>query len=202
MNEHAPEPSAARPQEKKRYRLLKIALSLAALHLAVAVQLIPVIGLFAAIYVSFPPIIFFVAYDTATASPLFALVVSSTSLSIFLGLRSAQNEALQRFPRLAKWLALSTLAIWIPVGCGEAVRWSLMQARIASAEPQCHETTTLLASLRQRYGFNFDGNRQTHAWMIRNGEAWLWSYRSLRFEPAPDWYRTSDLIEICGKSTQ
>jgi hypothetical protein len=202
VNERVSAPTAAFRKEKRRHRFLKIALSLAVLHLAIAVQLIPVIGLFAAIYVSFPPIIFFVAYDTASASPLFALITSGTSLSIFLGLRSAQSETLQRFPRLAKWLALSTLAIWIPVGCGEAVRWSLMEVRIASAEPQCHETTTLLASLRQRYGFNFDGNRQTHAWMIRHGEAWLWSYRSLRFEPAPDWYRTNDLIEICGKSTQ
>ncbi len=200
MNERVSAPTTTHPKEKKRYRLLKIALSLAALHLAVAVQLIPVIGLFAAIYVSFPPIIFFVAYDTASASPLFALIASGTSLTIFLGLHNALKQSLQRFPRLAKWLVLSSLAIWIPVGCGEAVRWSLMQVRIASAEPQCHETTTLLASLRQRYGFNFDGNRQTHAWMIRNGEAWLWSYRSLRFEPAPDWYRTDALIENCSKS--
>ena len=200
MNERVSAPAAACRKEKRRYRFLKIALSLVVLHLAIAVQLIPVVGLFAAIYVSFPPIIFFVAYDTASASPLFALIASGTSLSIFLGLRSAQSGIVQRFPRLAKWLVLSTLAIWIPVGCGEAVRWSLMQVRIANAEPQCHETTTLLASLRQRYGFNFDGNRQAHAWMIRNGEAWLWSYRSLRFEPVPDWYRTNDLIENCAQS--
>lgn len=200
MSDHTPKSTAESPQVKRRYKLVKIALSLMVLHLAITAQLIPIIGMYAAIYASFPPIIFFVAYDTASASPLFALIALGIGLAFGLGLRSTLGESLERMPRLAKWLALATLAIWIPVGCGEAVRWSLMQARIASAEPQCYETTTLTTSLRQRYGFNFDGNRQTHAWMIRNGEAWLWSYRSLRFELARDWYRTSSLMEDCAKS--
>lgn len=202
MKGHEPTSAAPAPKEKKLFRYLKVALSLAVLHAAIAAQLIPVIGLFAAIYVTFPPILFFVAYDTASASPLFASIALGISLALFIGIRSVLRESLGRFPRLAKWLASATLAIWIPVGCGEAVRWALMHSRIANAEPQCYETTTLTASLRQRYSLNFDGNRQTHAWMIRNGVAWLWSYRTLRFEPVPDWYRTSDLIDGCRKSAQ
>lgn len=211
MNENmhpmaAPAPITSVPKEKRRYRWFKFAVSLAVVHVAIGIQMIPVIGVFAAIYLSFPPILFFVAYDTAGESPLFATVALGTSLPFYLGLRCAWRESVARWPHLGKWLAMTTLAIWIPVGCGDAIRWSLMQTRIGNTDPQCYETSSLLASLlaslRQRYSLNFDGSREPHAWMVRNGEVWLWSYRSLRFEAAPEWYRASSLIEACRQSPQ
>ena len=189
-------------KESKRYRLLRLALSLMALHVAITLQLFPVIGIFAVLYAMCPPVVFFTAYDAASDSPLFALVALGTSVTVWLGLREALHANCSGFPRLGRWLMVATLAIWVPVACGEAVHWSLMQVRIANANPQCHHTTSLLASLRQRNSFSFDGSRQPHAWMIRNGEAWLWSYRSLRFEAVPDWYRAGDLVEACEKSMQ
>jgi hypothetical protein len=199
MNTSLSAPAAKPSEEKRRVHWFRLAVSLVVLHVAIAVQLIPVIGFFVAIYLLFPPMIFFVAYDTASDGPLFAVIALGTSLLVCLGLRSAWQASMSRWPRLAKWLALATLAIWIPLGCGEAIRWTLMQTSIANAHTECYGTSTLLASLRQRYSLGFEGYLEPHAWMIRNGEVWLWSYRSLRFEPVPNGYRTSGLIEACAR---
>ncbi|MEQ1513386.1 MAG: hypothetical protein ABL934_11995 [Lysobacteraceae bacterium] len=202
MSERVPVQTAPVPKQVRCFRFLKAVLALAALHIAITVQLFPVIGFFAAIYAAFPPIIFFIAYDTAAASPLFASIALGVSSLAWLGLRGALSGSVARLPHAAKWLVWATLAIWIPVACGEGVRWSLMQIRIANATPHCHETSTLLAALQRRNTFGHDELREPHAWMVSNGEVWLWSYRSLRFEAAPDWYRASSLIEDCKRSAQ
>lgn len=57
MSDHTPKSTAEIPLVKRRYRFVKVALSLMVLHLAITAQLIPIIGMYAAIYASFPPII-------------------------------------------------------------------------------------------------------------------------------------------------
>lgn len=187
------------PAPGRLRRIFDACATLALAHVFVAIHLIPILGIFTLIYALFPPALPLIAFNTASRAPLFALIALGPCMILAPMLHVAVRAAIARLPRPARLFSWIALAIWLPVASGESIRWLLMQTQLASAGTDCHGTSTLLSSLRQRYSFNaFDGQAVPHGWMIRDGDAWLWSYRTLRFEHAPDWYRARSFAEGCG----
>ncbi|MFZ5638059.1 MAG: hypothetical protein ACOY82_15885 [Pseudomonadota bacterium] len=191
--------SSAAPDEQRGWlrRCVKGALMLAVLHATVATALIPILGAWTVLYAVFPPYLLFIAWDCVGIAPLFAtLIVAAGGLSV-LALRTSFATAMGRMPRLAGRMLIVALALWIPIGCGEVLRWALMHNQLTRSDTRCHDTRSLIASLKQRYASGFGEHRQPHAWKVEYGTAWLWSYRSLRFEPAPDWLGHGQVPAAC-----
>ncbi|MBP6749058.1 MAG: hypothetical protein KA144_05420 [Xanthomonadaceae bacterium] len=169
---------------------LRVAAFLVCAHAIVAVSLVPIFGmLLAMFYAVFPPAASIAAYDAIQDAPLFALLCFALAIiatGTLWPIAKAVVNALPFFPRI---FALLALAIWVPTLSAESLRWALIQHEIVQTQPQCHGARTLLASLRTRNEFlaDFDHGRIPHAWMLKDGEVHLWSYRRLRFEPAPGW---------------
>lgn len=169
---------------------LRVAAFLVCAHAIVAASLLPIFGTMVSVmYAIVPPMATMAAYEAIDAAPLFALLCLALALvaaGTLWPLARAVAHALPFFPRM---FALLALAIWVPTLSAESLRWALIQNEIVQAQPQCHGAQTLLASLRARNEFlaDFDHPRMPHAWMLKDGEVRLWSYRRLRFEPAPGW---------------
>ena len=170
-----------------RRRCLNFALTLGMLHIAIAVALTPILGGWVLLYAVFPPYLLHIVQDSASTAPLFATLAFGTALLPALALQRISAAIRIRLSQNAKRILITLLALWIPILCGEGVRWILMHHQLTQSGPRCHNTRSLIASLRQRHTYGFEEPREPHAWKIESGTAWLWSYRSLRFEPAPDW---------------
>lgn len=169
---------------------LRVFAFLTCAHAIVALSLVPIFGmLIAMIYVAIPPAASVVAYDAIERAPSFALsclALAAVAAGTLWPLAKAVAGALPFIPRI---FALLVLTIWVPTLSAESLRWALIQNEIVRAKPQCHDARTLMASLRARNAFlaDFDHGRMPHAWMLKDGDIRLWSYRRMRFEPAPGW---------------
>lgn len=178
-------------------RALSLLFALGTTHAALSFQLIPVVGLMAFVHAVFPPMGAYVAIDLASRAPLFALMVYGSGAMLTGALWAASQPMRARLPRPLRWTLVASLSLWAVVGCGEGVRAALMETQLMGDAPACHATMSLMASLRQHYAFEFDGGRQPHAWRVRGDEVALWSYRTLRFEPAPAWSGAEEPIAQC-----
>jgi len=181
-------------------RGLSLLFALGATHAALSLQLIPVIGPMAFLHALFPPIGAYLPIDLATRAPLFALMVYAGGAMLAWALWAASQPMRARLPRPLRWMLVASLSLWAVVGVGEGVRAALMETQLTGDAPACHGARSLMASLRQRYGFDgFDefGDRRPHAWRVRGDAVSLWSYRTLRFEPAPAWSGAEDAIAQC-----
>ena len=172
------------------WHALRVLAFLACAHTIVAVSLVPIFGILVAmVYTVIPPMATFAAYESIRVAPLFALLclaLAVVAAGTLWPLARTVAHALPFFPRI---FALLLLAIWVPTLSAESLRWALMQNEIVQTQPQCHGSRTLLASVRARNEFlaDIDHRRIPHGWMLKDGEIRLWSYRRLRFEPAPGW---------------
>lgn len=169
-------------------------------HVALSLQALPVVGLLAVAHLFFPPAGVYGAWDVATRAPLFALMVYGGGATFAGVLWSGAQSLRARLPRPLRWTLAASLSLWALVATGEGIRTALMETQLMDSAPACHETWSLMASLRQRYVLAFDefeGGRHPHAWRVRGDTVSLWSYRTLRFEPAPDWYGAEDAIAQC-----
>lgn len=182
--EHAHSPSIETVLSRHRghaWHTLRVLSWLISMHLFTASQLWPIAGSFIAmLYLCFPPILSFAVYGAAQAAPLFTLLCCACVLGIAALLWPLVSQACRAVPWLLRTLLVLAFAIWLPALSGESVRWLLMRSALSDARPDCFFTSTLADSLRQR--FEFDDMRDPHAWMIRDGHYWHWSYRRLRFE--------------------
>ncbi len=165
-------------------------------HLFVALQVGLIFGPFEAILYAFMPFMLLgVALNLMGAAPLFALLCVAPSLAALAGgaplLRLANARLAPRLRRLA-WIAL---AMWLPLVCGEGLRALLMRPVLASTPAACQGQVDLFVSIQRK--LPSAPSRRPHAWVIRNGQPWLWSYRSLRFEPAPDWVGAQLFSDAC-----
>jgi hypothetical protein len=179
------------------HRLLRVAVTLLVLHGAAATALIPVLGGWVLLYVVFPPFLPYIVWDGWTTAPHFATLAFGTALLPALAAKRVHAAVGARLPKSMRWSAGIVLALWIPLVCGESVRWALMNSALMQSDPRCHGTRSLVASIRQRYTHGYDESREPHAWVIRGGQGWLWSYRSLRFEPASEWVGAASLPSTC-----
>lgn len=185
MNDRASTGTKANPGWFRR--CLDFALTLGASHTAIAVALMPILGGWTILYAIFPPYLLYIVRDGIATAPLFATLAFGTGLSLAPMLRRSYAWCGRHLPPRTRPAIAAALVLWIPIACGEGVRWTLMHSQLTRVAPRCHDTRSLIASLRQRYGGGFDESREPHAWMIRGERIWLWSYRTLRFEPAPAW---------------
>lgn len=84
---------------------------------------------------------------------------------------------------IAWGISLPVLLLWMPLLSAEFVRSSAMGLSLRTARSQCHDTRNILESTQGRIdGFAI---RSPHAWMIKDGQRYLWSYRTMAFEPDP-----------------
>lgn len=166
-------------------------------HVALSLQALPVVGVLAIAHLFFPPMGAWGLYELAVAAPLFALMVYGGGATVAGLLWSAAQSLRARLPRPLRWAFVASLSLWALVGTGEGIRTALMETQLMDSAPACHETWSLMASLRQRYEWEWDGGRHPHAWRVRGDTVSLWSYRTLRFEPAPAWSGMEDAITQC-----
>lgn len=183
------------PQRARNGITLLFALGVA--HVALSLQALPVVGVLAIAHLFFPPMGVYGVWDVATRAPLFALMVYGGGATFSAVLWSTAQSLRARLPRPLRWAFVASLSLWALVAAGEGIRTALMETQLMDTAPACHETWSLMASLRQRYEWERDGGRHPHAWRVRGDTASLWSYRTLRFEPAPDWYGAEDAIAQC-----
>ena len=155
-------------------------------HLFVALQVGLIFGPFEAILYAFMPFMLLgAALNLMGTAPLFALLCVAPPLAALAGgapLLRLANARLAPWLRRLAWIAL---AIWLPLACGEGLRALLMRPVLAGTPAACQGQVDLFVSIQRKVPSGRP--RRPHAWVIRNGQPWLWSYRSLRFEPAPDW---------------
>lgn len=183
------------PQRVRNGITLLFALGVA--HVALSLQALPVVGVLAIAHLFFPPMGVYGVWDVATRAPLFALMVYGGGATFAVVLWSATRDRVASWPRPLRWTLAASLSLWALVGTGEGIRMALMETQLTDSAPACHETWSLMSSLRQRYEWDWDGGRHPHGWRVRGDTASLWSYRTLRFEPAPDWYGAEDAITQC-----
>lgn len=153
-----------------------------AVHLWLALNVMLAINpLLALVYIVFPPVLLFAAmHELANFTAFFAwsagvYFFGLSAICLFFGGRLFAG------PAIAYFFYLPFFAVWLPLFSGEAVRAASMHAALIAAGPECYETSSLTASLHNRGG----GPKQAHAWMVKNGERYLWSYRELRFVADP-----------------
>ncbi len=186
------------PQRVLNGIALLFALGLA--HVALSLQALPVVGVLAIAHLFFPPMGVYGVWDVATRAPLFALMVYGGGTTFAVMLWSATRDRVASWPRPLRWTLAASVSLWALVGTGEGIRTALMETQLTDTAPACNETWSLMASLRQRYVLAFDefeGGRHPHAWRVRGDTVSLWSYRTLRFEPAPAWSGAEAAIDQC-----
>lgn len=148
-----------------------------AVHLWLALNLMLAINpLLALVYVFFPPILLFSALQELSNFTAFSLWSAGVYFFSLPTIIRFFGRRLFATPAAAYFFYLPLFAIWLPLVSGEAVRAVGMYAALVVAEPECYETSSLTASLHDR-----GEHAQAHAWMIKNGRRYIWSYRELRF---------------------
>lgn len=156
------------------------------LHCFIASQIALILNLWEAIiYTIMPLVLFSNAFELVYSAPLFALLCIAPAMLSFGGIRRILRLAETRLSPLKCALIWIALSLWLPVICGEGLRQALMEPVLRNTPAQCRGSIDLFESMQRK--LSSYGLRQPHAWVIRDGQPWLWSYRSLRFEPAPDW---------------
>lgn len=146
-------------------------------HLWLALNIMLAIHpMLALVYAVFPPIAVMAMADLSMRFATFSLLTagvfffSLSTIGIFFGRRIAEA------PAVAYVFYLPFFAIWLPVGSGEAVRAIGMHSALVAASPDCYETSSFIASLHDHGEY-----AQAHAWMVKDGKRYIWSYSELRF---------------------
>lgn len=152
---------------------LALLFALGVAHLALSLQALPVVGVLAIAHLFFPPAGPWGLWDLAVAAPLFALMVYGGGATCAGLLWSAVQSLRARLPRPLRWTLAASLALWALVATGEGIRTALMDTQLTDSAPACHETWSLMASLRQRYEWERAGGHHPHAWRVRGDTASL-----------------------------
>lgn len=165
-------------------------------HCFIACQIALILNLWEAIiYTIIPIVLFNNAFELVRSAPLFALLCIAPAMMTFGVIRNMLRLTQTRLSPLIRMLIWIALSMWLPVTCGEGLRQTLMEPVLSRTSPQCHGSVDLFESMQRK--LSSDGFRLPHAWVIRDGQPWLWSYRSLRFEPAPDWVGAQLFSDDC-----
>jgi hypothetical protein len=171
---------------------------LAGTHVLIASQLWLTAGAWTAmIYLVLPPMASSLFFGAIGSAPLFALFCFTLVLAIIGALCPFARWAARAVPFLLKTPLGAVCLIWIGMLSGESMRGLWMTWALLEARPQCYETASFARSLRERLDLEFE--RQPHAWMISGGTVRLWSYRTLRFEPAANWSGAEQALAQCRK---
>jgi len=165
-------------------------------HCFIACQIALILNLREAIIYTIMPIVLFdSAFELVRSAPLFAMLCIAPVMMTFGVIRSMLRLMRTRLSPLMRTLVWIALSMWLPVTCGEGLRQTLMEPVLSRTPPQCRGSIDLFESMQSK--LSSDGFRLPHAWVIRDGQPWLWSYRSLRFESAPDWVGAQLFSDDC-----
>ncbi len=165
-------------------------------HCFIACQIALILDLWEAIiYMIMPVVLFSNIFDLVRSAPLFALLCIAPAMMTFGVIRSMLRLTQTRLSPLMRMLIWIALSMWLPVTCGEGLRQTLMEPVLSQTPQQCRGSIDLFESMQRK--LSSDGFRPPHAWVIRSGQPWLWSYRSLRFELAPDWVGAQLFSDDC-----
>ncbi len=168
-------------------------------HGFIAVQIALILNLWHAIsYAIVPFVLLNSAFELIRSAPLFAALCMAPPMLALVGIRRVMRAANAQRAPMTKLLIWIVLALWLPILCGEGLRRMLMHPMLSSATLQCRGSVDLFESMQGKLAN--DGFRSPHAWFIRDRQPWLWSYRSLRFEPAPDWVGVVALPDACRRA--
>lgn len=132
--------------------------------------------LLALVYTVFPPIAAMAMADLLARFATFSLLAAGVFFFSLSTICILFGRRLVEVPAIAYLVYLPLFAVWLPVGSGEVVRAAGMYSAIAAASPECYETSSFIASLHDH-----DEHAQAHAWMIKDGKRYIWSYSELRF---------------------
>lgn len=132
----------------------------------------------ALVYMFFPPLAAMYVADQAARFPEFSLWLAGVYLLSLSTLYLFFWRRLPELPAIRYFVGLPFVIIWLPVASGEVVRAIGMHSGIVVAGAECYETSSFIASLHDRGEY-----AQAHAWMVKDGKRYIWSYSELRFIP-------------------
>ncbi|MDQ3040509.1 MAG: hypothetical protein M3R16_12020 [Pseudomonadota bacterium] len=143
-----------------------------ALHIALAIG--PVVAM---VYMLFPPLIAVYCLQHFIAEfPLFSAWIAGTYLLSAVTILATCGRRFRRIPAIRPVICLPFFVVWLPVFSAELIRAVAMHSAIMAAGPECYETSSFMTSLHDRNEYT-----QAHAWMIKDGKRYIWSYGELRF---------------------
>lgn len=146
-------------------------------HLWLALNIMLAIHpLLALIYAVFPPIAVMAMADLIARFATFSLLLAGVFFFSLSTICILFGRRLVEAPAIAYVFYLPFFAVWLPVGSGEAVRAVGMHSALIAASPDCYETSSFIASLHDH-----GEHAQAHAWMVKDGKRYIWSYSELRF---------------------
>lgn len=146
-------------------------------HLWLALNMMLAIHpMLALVYAFFPPIVLMAAADLFARFATFSLLVAGVFFFSLSAICILFGRRLIEAPAIAYFFYLPFFTIWLPVGSGEVVRVAGMHSALIAAAPDCYETSSLIASLHDQGEY-----AQAHAWMVKDGQRYIWSYSELRF---------------------
>lgn len=141
----------------------------------------------------FPPLLAIIVWQEFERAPVFGATVVATATLAAIALRIPMRRLCAGLGPTWRIIAVGSFAFWVGYAAGETIRWTMVTIATRNVAVDCHGAITLRESL--------DGVwkdwRPPHGWKVEHGVAWLWSYRSLRFEPAPEWVGAADLPAHC-----
>lgn len=169
------------------------------LHLVLAWNIGMMLGPGAALAQAFfPPVLPLQFARIAVHLPDFTLLCLPAAAVILLLLHAVSKRALQSFSPWPRHALRITVIAWIPLLCAELIRAQLMQPGLAAVPVECRGASSAFESLHLH--LTEERPMGPHAWRVRNQTAELWSYRTLRFEPASAWSGAEIVIARCHEA--
>ncbi len=146
-------------------------------HLWMVLHIALAIGPFVAVvYMVFPPLIaVYCLQHFITEFPSFSAWIAGTYLFSAVTMLVTWRRRFRQIPAIGRVICLPFFVVWLPVISAELIRAVAMHSAIMAAGPECYETTSFMTSLHDRNEY-----AQAHAWMIKDGKRYIWSYGELR----------------------
>lgn len=152
----------------------------------------PVSGI---LHLFFPPWFPLNAVRMAVRAPVFASLCLVAATFLVVSTYMVSKPLLRSLGQWPRRLLAIVAILWTPMLCAEMLRILLMQQALSTVPSGCSGTTSAFESLESH--LKPERPMRPHAWRIRSGKAELWSYRSLRFEPAGAWHGAEIAMSRC-----
>lgn len=167
-----------------------------ALHLVLAWNIGMLLGPWAGLaHAFFPPVIPLLFARIAVRLPDFTILCLLAAAMILLPMHAVSKRPLRSLAPWPRHALRITVIVWTPMLCAELIRAQLMQPGLAAVPAQCRGAASAVESLQLH--LSEERPMAPHAWRVRNQTAELWSYRTLRFEPAGAWHGAQIAISRC-----
>lgn len=172
-----------------------------ALHLVLAWNIVIMLGPWQALAQTFfPPLLPVQFARIAVRLPDFTILCFVAAAMILLPLHALSKRSLQSLIPWPRHALRITVIVWTPMLSAELIRAQLMQPGLAAVPTECRGAASAVESLQLH--LSEERPLRPHAWRVRDQTAELWSYRTLRFEPAGAWHGAEIAISRCRSNDQ